>query len=322
MGTSAELIRALAVLAEPPAPEHAAIARALGLGTPPSGAAFTEIFAFQLYPYASVYLGPEGMLGGPARDRVAGFWRAVGQTPPAEPDHLCALLGLYAGLCAAEDAASGTAGVDGRSGAPGAGEVGPAAEAVLLRRARRTLLHEHVMSWAPLLLARVREVSGGFYGAWAAMLERVLDEELARVGRPDGLPAHLVEAPGLPDPRRTGGEAFVAGLLAPVRAGVVLTRADLAALARSLDLGLRLGERRYVVLHLLAQDARGVLDALARLAGAQAEAHEARATVLGPVAAWWADRARTTAALLESLAKDVDEGWTQEMDRASGAPRE
>ena len=45
-----------------------------------------------------VYLGAEGMLGGAARDRVAGFWRALGLVPPAEPDHLAALLGLAAAL--------------------------------------------------------------------------------------------------------------------------------------------------------------------------------------------------------------------------------
>lgn len=52
--------------------------------------------------YASVYLGPDGALGGEGTDRAAGFWRAIGITPPAEPDHLTALLSLYG------DAAAGT----------------------------------------------------------------------------------------------------------------------------------------------------------------------------------------------------------------------
>ena len=37
------------------------------------------------------------MLGGEARDRIAGFWRALGLVPPPEPDHLAVMLGLYAG---------------------------------------------------------------------------------------------------------------------------------------------------------------------------------------------------------------------------------
>ena len=64
----------------------------------PRGAArarrHTDLFVFQLQPYASVYLGAEGMLGGEARDRIAGFWRALGASPPSEPDHLATMLAL------------------------------------------------------------------------------------------------------------------------------------------------------------------------------------------------------------------------------------
>ena len=86
-----ELFRALAVLAEPPRAETAHLAVALELGAVPEASEYTDLFVFQLYPYASVYLGAEGMLGGEARDRIAGFWRALGQVPPAEPDHLAVM---------------------------------------------------------------------------------------------------------------------------------------------------------------------------------------------------------------------------------------
>src|SRR5829696_2879759 len=98
-----ELFRALAVFAEPPdRPGAARVAEALGLGALPGVSAYTDLFVFQLYPYASVYVGPEGMLGGEARDRVAGFLAALGHDVPAEPDHLSLLLGAYAWLCEAE----------------------------------------------------------------------------------------------------------------------------------------------------------------------------------------------------------------------------
>src|SRR3954466_872500 len=94
-----EILRALAVLVEPTGRAGAArVAAALGLGELPDASAYTELFVFQLYPYASVYLGAEGMIGGEARDRVAGFWRALGEMPPAEPDHLSVMLALYARL--------------------------------------------------------------------------------------------------------------------------------------------------------------------------------------------------------------------------------
>ena len=85
--TPVELLRALTVLAEPPGPAHARVADALGFSEAPAASDFGDVFLFQLYPYASVHVGAEGMMGGDARQRVAGFWRALGRTPPAEPDH-------------------------------------------------------------------------------------------------------------------------------------------------------------------------------------------------------------------------------------------
>src|SRR5215210_7222743 len=103
-----ELFRALAVLAEPPdRPGAARVAEALGLGGLPTADEYTDVFVFRLYPYASVYVGAEGMMGGEARDRVAGFLAALGQDVPAEPDHLALMLGAYAWLCESEGAGGG-----------------------------------------------------------------------------------------------------------------------------------------------------------------------------------------------------------------------
>ena len=59
-----ELFRALAIFAEPPTVKSARVAEALELGEVPGADEYTEAFIFQLYPYASVYLGAEGMIGG------------------------------------------------------------------------------------------------------------------------------------------------------------------------------------------------------------------------------------------------------------------
>ena len=79
----AELFRALGAVAGEPADARTACA-ALGLAGP-GNAEHTEVFVLNCPPYASVYLGAEGGLGGEAADRVAGFWRAIGVPPPAEP---------------------------------------------------------------------------------------------------------------------------------------------------------------------------------------------------------------------------------------------
>ena len=285
-----ELLRALAMLAEPPGPEHARVADAVGLtnseglGCAPTASEHGDVFLFQLYPYASVHLGAEGMMGGVARDRVAGFWSALGRTPPAEPDHLSALLALYASLCE-----EGREEVDGSSSA-------------LLERSRAALLDEHIAPWLPHYLARVQELAPGFYSRWAELLSRILAAEGKRAEPAEHLPLHLRESPGLPDPRVDGGDAFLLGLLATVRTGVLLTRADLASIAGTLDLGLRAGERRYALLSLLSQDPVGVLRALAAEARRQGAMHGSRAGCWGAGSDILAGRARTTAELLEELA--------------------
>ncbi len=285
----AELIRALAIFAEPPSAEHDAVAQALDFGDAPGGDEYAQLFSFQLYPYAAVHLGPEGMMGGDAADRVAGFWRAVGHVPPSEPDHLSALLGLYASLLEAEGQTDG-------------------AERKLVAQSRAALLHEHLAPWVFAFLARVEALGGAFHRNWAAVLSAVLAQELRRDPVVAALPLHLREAPGLPDPREEGGGAFLDGLLAPVRTGMILARADLVRMARSLELGVRIGERRYILEHLLGQDPARTLKALAGEAEAWGEHHARWAPQLGSAGSFWVGRAASTAALLSDLADLAEVG--------------
>lgn len=275
-----ELFRALGVLSEPPSPAHSRIAAALQLGGEARNDDYAEVFLFQLYPYASVYLGGEGKLGGEARDRVAGFWRALGLVPPAEPDHLAALLGLYASLAEQERAETGEA------------------RKLLWREARRALLYEHLLSWTEPYLDRLAELAPPFYRDWGALVGAALAAEAAELGPSASLPAALREAPPLEPPDSIGGADFLGQLLAPVRTGFVLVRDDLVAAGRELGLGLRIAERRYVLEALLAQDAAATLEWLSGLAARWSERHESE---------FWSGRAATAAALLADVARVAEE---------------
>jgi hypothetical protein len=294
-----DLFRALGALVEAPAPGHERLAGILGLPGAPDPADHTTLFLLNLYPYASVHLGEEGMLGGEARDRVAGFWRALALTPPAEPDHLGALIGLLAALLDREAEEEGEA------------------ERLLWTQARAALLKEHLLPWLPAYLGRVREVGGPFYGAWAALLDRAVAEEWARTrdaldGPAEGLPVPLRALPALPDPRTgdEGGEAFLQALLASARSGMILTRQDLARAGRTLGLGVRVGERAYVIKALLAQDANATLAWLAAEARVWRDRH-AEADPASAITDFWRDRAAATADLLDQLASDeAPAPWT------------
>jgi len=281
-----ELFRALAALAEPPGPEQVRIGAVLGLPGSPDPAQYTEVFLFQLYPYAAVHAGAEGMLGGEAQDRVAGFWRALQRTPPAEPDHLTSLLALYAALADQEDA-----------------EPDPA-HRLLWGRSRKALLWEHLACWVFPYLDKLGEIAPPFYAAWGEMLTAALRTEINTAGPGDMLPLHLRAAPPLPDPRDGGSEAFLQGILAPVRSGMVLVRSDLTRAARALGLGLRMGERRFALTALLSQDSEGTLGWLAAEASAWEKRHfarEATQAATGEITRFWAHRAGAAAALLTAL---------------------
>ncbi|HEX8633998.1 MAG TPA: molecular chaperone TorD family protein [Pyrinomonadaceae bacterium] len=291
-----ELFRALAVLAEPPSAGMAGVAAALELGALPAASEYTELFVFQLYPYASVYLGAEGMLGGEARDRVAGFWRALSQAPPAEPDHLSVMLALYAHLSELE--------ANERTDTRRAG----------WRRARAAYLWEHLLSWLPAYVSKLQVIAPPFYRRWGELLRDALREEARETGAPEQLSLHLREAPGLVDPREGETAEFLQTLLSPARSGMILVRSDLSRAARTLELGLRAGERKYALEALFAQDARGVLAWLAREARSWSERHRLERDNLGQVAHAWEAKAAASAQLLEELKAATD----AEADTVSG----
>ena len=272
----AELLRALGALTEQPATGHARLAELTGLPRP-TGADWTEAFVLQLVPNAAIYAGAEGMLGGGAAELVAGFWRALRLPVPAEPDHVAALLGLYASL------------VDAEYGEP----AGP--RRTLLGQARAALLHEHLLSWLPAYAHAMADAGPPPYAAWARLLREALLAEVADVGVADRLPAHLRAVPPVTG---DGLDGVLTALLAPARSGIVVTRAHLAAAARQHGLGLRQGNRRAILRSLIEQDPDAVLAALASQARTWQARHRADRAAFGPAAGHWADRASATAGLL------------------------
>lgn len=330
-----ELWRALGALSETPRPELQAIADLLDLGPLPSRAAHGELFLFQLYPYASVYLGAEGMMGGEAEDRIAGFWRALGQVPPPRPDHLPLMLALHARLGELETEAA-AAGAAGAADAADTADTAGSGAAQRWRHARAAFLWEHLLSWLPVFLGKLLDLAGAadpFYLRWAGLLRDALREEAASLRSPARLPLHLRAAPeGLADPRagdrgsrqtgtssgdagradegagsssRRGSDAFLRSLQSPVRSGMVLVRADLARAARDLGLGLRPGERRVVLASMLGEDAGAVLGWLAGEAATWAARHRPELHVAPSLARFWRDRAEAAANLLRELAEEA-----------------
>ncbi|MGC8471686.1 MAG: TorD/DmsD family molecular chaperone [Acidimicrobiales bacterium] len=280
--TRPELARTLAASVRSPLDDGAC--RLLGLPAPPGAAEHTRVFVLETHPYASVHLGEEGMIGGDAGDRVAGFWRALGMVPPAEADHLGALLDLYARLGDEELALSHN---DRRQAA--------------VASARAALLWEHLAPWVPVYLATVDRLGDGFHAAWASLAAGVLSAEADALAPRAELPTALAVAP--PPLAVTSRRELLDAVLAPVRSGVVITQADLSRAGRDLGLGVRRGERRFALEGLLDQDPAAVLAWLAALAAEWSSLHRRwHCGALEPVGRWWAARARASAAALDDAA--------------------
>ena len=298
-----ELFRALGALVEPPDTALEVIAEIIGLGTLPTSSDHYELFDLQLRPYASIWLEHEGMLGGEARDRIAGFWRAIGQTPPAEPDHLTTMLALYATLGELEARQDG--------GAHGAA----------WRHARRAYLWEHLLSWLPVFLTKVHQVAPAPYKRWSVILREALAYESRECCMEDAppdagpmetvdmaprlLPLHLRDVPPLVDPRQQGtlGE-FLASVLAPVRSGMILTRLDLNRAAYALGVGLRPMTRRSMLESMLTQETGGTLAWLGDEARWWRRQHENGCVQPDSIARFWIERAQSAEHLLHDLHAD------------------
>ncbi|HEX8852208.1 MAG TPA: hypothetical protein VF754_01905, partial [Pyrinomonadaceae bacterium] len=173
------------------------------------------------------------------------------------------------------------------------------------RSARRAFLWEHLSSWLPVYLEKLGRVAPPFYRRWGALLANALDEETRHLSGGETLPLQLRDQIAPADPREASAEEFMQSLLAPARSGMILVRSDLLRAARSLSLGARIGERRFVLRSLFAQDARATLSWLAAEAEDAAARHAKMRAPFGLIARAWQQRAQRAAALLRELEADA-----------------
>ncbi|MHB8189539.1 MAG: molecular chaperone TorD family protein [Ferrimicrobium sp.] len=267
---------AIAELSENPHP-RAELAQVVGLDPGKSAEAFTELFDFDLPPFASYYLSAGPILGGDPGARIHEFIAAYFPTliQPAQPDHLGYLSSLLARIID-----------EGHHNAAAA------------------LFHEHLSSWLPEYAQAAITWAPPPYRGWSELVAQLVSDAELELGYPTQLPLHLRLAPSETD--TSSKEGLLDYLLSPILSGVILPRSAIVAIARAIDVPIRIGGRRFTFTSLLEGEPRQTLVEYQELAAAQNGWFEGDPRGGSTAESWWRSRRNHTISLLSSLTSSTN----------------
>lgn len=260
---------------------------------------YERVFLRGVPLYESGFRSEDGQHGGPALGAVVERYDRVGFSEHrdarwrvAGADHLGLELRCYAALCAEEAEAwrSDTADV-----------------AMATVEAERSFLSDHLSAWAPVAVRAATRIAGdGPYRPLFEAVEGFLAEEHDRLR-----PAPALGAP-LPIedlPEHVGPARLARLLLAPARAGMWLSPADIEPAARAIGVPWRRSDTRTSLRHVIEaaideDELAAVLGALRPAVAGAGDEYRARAGSDGGNAAhWlaWADRASAMVTRLDRI---------------------
>lgn len=258
------------------------------------------LFGHEVFPFAGVFMGSEGLVGeGAAVGVVRAAHAAVGVPCPAEPnpDHLGPGLRLLGVLVDAELEARTHRDAD---------------DVRTLELWQRRVLDEALLPWMPALWVALAGQPASLYTRAVELAVGVLGRHRSALhGLPLGLDPLEAAAPveAVLDDPKAGLAAVAQALVTPARSGVYLARRDLEAIARRSDLPRGFGSRRNVLERLLRVAAEyqalpRLLDELRRLLQARDDAYAGLQSEagLGPYVPAWRGRLAGSLRLVERLA--------------------
>jgi len=258
-------------------------------------AAHYQLFGMNVFPYETIFLDTDGLLGGTISSSVSSFYQEIG-FPVSEQenaDHLGVELALLDFLCGAEaDALSDKL----------------PHEARRMRHFQRRFLDEHLLRWLPGLTMALQQQMQPFFAALATMTlelalnhRAALDEDLMNPPATFSLP----ESPDILNQEKTSLKDITAWLLTPVYTGFYLSRDDIGRMGDRYRLPRGFGQRQQTLTNLMRTavdyDAFGdVLAALQELT----EQWQAFYQAIGgqpAVTDIWLERLRQTQVLLKQV---------------------
>jgi len=178
-----------------------------------------RVFGLNVYPYAGVFLGADGLMGGTEAEASAAFYaRVKWDAPSHDADHIGMQLGVLAWLTGAEADAL----ADGKPG-----------QQARIQALRRDVLDRRVLTWLPMLARAVASQESRVYERVIGLALDLAAEDRAELGEGESRPAFVLPTPPdvLADPK-TSLRDIASVLMTPAWAGVYLSREDVGRLAR------------------------------------------------------------------------------------------
>lgn len=201
-------------------------------------AAHHQLFAFNVFPFESIFLDASGLLGGDVTRRVQMAYRMSGltvDTAGTEADHVGLELAALAQLCAHAAGAE------------------PVQTHQQLSRQRR-FLEAHLLRWLPALRLAVAQQGDGFYTAVSSLTLSLAADHYRDLLAQDAAEQEdfaLPEAPDLLQSDKTSLKDIATFLVTPPYGGTYFSRDDVSRVARGLQLPRGFGSRQQMLHNLM-----------------------------------------------------------------------
>lgn len=205
------------------------------------GAAHYQLFVHNVYPYETIFLGDDGLLGGNISERVAAFYQRIGfhSNNSDNTDHLSTELSAMAYLCFAELDAI---------------EDQVPHQAERLRQLQRRFLDEHLLRWLPAFVIAVEQQGKSVYTDVVRQSFELVCTHRTQLG--DDLMAadevfSLPQAPDLLANEKTSLRDIAHYLLTPAYTGFFVSFSDIKRLGTKFRAPHGFGKRHLMLTNLL-----------------------------------------------------------------------
>lgn len=265
-------------------------------------AEYYQLFGLNVFPYASIFLYGDTMLGTPVTDSVQTFYHEVGFTDYANdmPDHIGNAFALLSFLSGAEADAL---------------EDNVLGEAYRMQHLQRRFLEEHILGWLPALSKAIQQQDSTLY---SYLMELGLSIAVAQyrsmrvnlIGT--AVEFCLPDAPQLLDNEKTSLKDIAEYLLVPAFAGFYLSRDVVRQLGHEYDLPHGFGKRHQLLTNLFrtAVDYDLLVEVIQRLRAICTDWQEyyrrlAVEPALEKFTRIWLERLQQTDSILETMTEAI-----------------